>query len=456
MRRDVTRARLVRAALRSRWPQLLVTALALGGFIFAIVAGFAGTPVGSRNFGIVFVWIVWWAALMLIAVPLAGRAWCSICPIPAPGEWLQRGAVLSPTGRGLGGRRRWPTALRNIWLQNAAFVAIALFSVVILTTAHVTALVLAAVIVLATLTSLVFERRAFCRFLCPVGGFIGLYAQLAPLAVRVKDAAVCAAHTEKTCYAGNGEGYGCPWQVFPGALRKNTYCGTCVECLRTCPHDNVAVYLRPIGEDLFERSGRRLDEAFKAFIMLGSAVGYTAVMLGPWGALKAAAQSVGSVAWAVYALVFVALVLGVLPGLFLGAVVIGRRLARSTVTVRRSFVTFAYALVPLGLAAWIAFSLGFVFTNLSYVWPVVSDPMGWGWDLFGTARAQWSPYLGRTVPVLQTVVLVLGLFWASVTAHRMAAELVAGDGRPLATALHASPVVALCVALTVTLLGLLV
>ena len=56
----------------------------LVGFLFAILSGLIGTPVGNRNFGIVFVWIAWWALLILIAVPLLGRGWCSICPIPLP------------------------------------------------------------------------------------------------------------------------------------------------------------------------------------------------------------------------------------------------------------------------------------------------------------------------------------------------------------------------------------
>jgi ABC-type antimicrobial peptide transport system permease subunit len=134
----------VRALLRSRWPQFALMALTLGGFVFAILAGLAGTPVGSHNFGIVFVWIAWWALLMLLIVPLAGRAWCSVCPIPLPGEWLQRGAILKPGGRGLGLSLRWPNRLRNIWMQNAAFTLVALFSAVVLTQPQVTAVALAA------------------------------------------------------------------------------------------------------------------------------------------------------------------------------------------------------------------------------------------------------------------------------------------------------------------------
>ena len=112
--------------------------------------------------------------------------------------------------------------------------------------------------------------------------------------------------------------------------------------------------------------------------MLGSAIAYSAVMLGPWGALKSAAYSVGSAAWLIYALTFLGFALVILPGLFFVAVVAGHKLNTGEWnSVRKSFIAFAYALVPLGLAAWIAFSLSFVFANLSYLWPALSDPMGW-------------------------------------------------------------------------------
>ncbi len=59
IRYDLTQLPLVKALVKSRWPQFILQATALSGFIFAIVAGLFGTPVGSHNFSIVFVWIVW-------------------------------------------------------------------------------------------------------------------------------------------------------------------------------------------------------------------------------------------------------------------------------------------------------------------------------------------------------------------------------------------------------------
>lgn len=452
-RYELTSNRWIKRVLQSRWPQLILTIIALTGFTLAILTGLFGTQVGSRNFGIIFVWIAWWAILMLIAVPFFGRGWCSICPIPAPGEWLQRGALLRPGGkRGIGLGLRWPKRLRNIWMQNGAFVLVALFSTVVLTQPRLTGIILTAFLFVALGASLIFERRAFCRYLCPVGGFIGLYSQVAPVELRVKDPAVCASHTVKSCYIGNEDGYGCPWQVFPGGLTKNTYCGTCMECLRTCTEDNILVQVRPIGSDLSVPGGRKLDEAFKAFIMLGSALVYMAVLLGPWGFLKKAAYSIGTLGWLAYAMAFLGLVLVLLPGLFYLAVLLGRRLAGLRLSPKRQFISLSYALVPLGLCAWIAFSLSFVLTNLSYLLPVISDPFGWGWNLFGTAGVPWTPYLTGAIPGVQVLALLAGLVGSVIIAGRIASE---GTTRR-AAALQSIPVNLFSFGITFALLVLLV
>ena len=117
---ELTRYPWIKRAIRGRWVQWSVSAFMLAGFLLAILTGIFGTPVGSRNFGVIFVWIVWWAAVIILLVPLAGRLWCSVCPLPLPGEWLQRRALLRvrPGSKLHTLGLRWPRALRNIWLQN--------------------------------------------------------------------------------------------------------------------------------------------------------------------------------------------------------------------------------------------------------------------------------------------------------------------------------------------------
>jgi polyferredoxin len=450
---ELTSNSLIKNALKNRHPQLAVFVVMLVGYIFAILAGIIGTPVGSRNFSIVFVWIAWWAILILIAVPFFGRGWCAVCPIPLPGEWLQRGAVLDPPDkRPKWLNLRWPGALRNIWLQNISFLLLALFSSILLTTPYITSIVLAVMLFAAIGLSMVFERRAFCRYLCPVGGFIGLYSQAAPVELRIKDKQICVACDGKPCYNGSVNGYGCPWDVFPGGLMKNTYCGLCMECIRTCPYDNIAVSLRPFAADL-ARPSARLDEAFKAFIMLGAAMIYAGVLLGPWGALKGAAYNIGTNAWYLYVVVFLAAILIVLPVLFSFSVRLGNKgkgirnylIALNPSSPDPLFAKFSTCLIPLGLMFWVAFSLSFVLTNATYILASLSDPLGLGWDLFGTANAAWQPMLTFILAPAQTLALVGGLVWSAHTAQKVANEAKTSS----------IPVIAYCLIATLVMLWLL-
>jgi polyferredoxin len=442
---NLARIAWLRPILQSRWPQFFLRALTLAGFIFIILAGLLGSPVGSHNFAIIFVWIAWWTALKLAFIPLGGRSWCSVCPIPLPGEWLQRGGIFLKGRRRFGLGWRWPKRLRGAWLQWGAFLIIGLFSALTLTDPSITAWVLLTLLGLATGLSLIFEHRAFCTYLCPIGGFSGIYAKTAPLEVRVLDAAVCASHAQKTCYDD------CPWGLYPLGLRDSAQCGLCLECLRSCPFDNIAVNLRPFGSDLVQsRQSRRLDEAFLALMMLGSAVAFAAVFIGPWGSLKMAAFAIGSPAWLFYSLGFLGLNLVVLPALFALAVWAGQIWSGSETPLRRAMATQSQALLPLGLLAWMAFTISFAFPKFNDVFSVLSDPLGWGWDLLGTANSFKSPPALAFSPLLQALILLVGLYWSADLVCRLAKE---AEGRNVKRAL---PLLVFCLGYTLVMLWLLV
>ncbi|MFZ6029220.1 MAG: 4Fe-4S binding protein [Chloroflexota bacterium] len=417
----------LRAWLESRWPQFILRTLALVGFVFTIAVGLLGSPVGSHNFAIIIVWIAWWTALKLVFIPLGGRSWCSVCPIPLPGEWLQQGGILSK-GRGVGLNLRWPKRLKGSWLQSGAFLLIGLFSAVTLTDPRITAWVFLALFGLAAAMSLGFEKRAFCSYLCPIGGFSGIYAKTAPLEVRVIDRQICTKHSDKSCYRA------CPWGLYPVALRDSAVCGLCMECLRACPQDNLALNLRPFGEDIrslhtakrLPGSHRSLDAAFMALVMLGSALAFAAVFVGPWGGLKSAAFAIGSAGWWGYAAGFLALNLLVLPGLFGSATWLGQKLSGSRIPLQREISNQAQALLPLGLMAWIAFTVSFALPKLGYVLGVINDPLGWGWKLLGAGYTFWSPGVSRAGAPLQATLLLGGLFWSLYVARQVSADTPRG------------------------------
>jgi NAD-dependent dihydropyrimidine dehydrogenase PreA subunit len=413
-RLDLLRISWIQKVLVNRWPQFILRCLTLAGFLLIILAGLCGARVGSDNFAIIFVWVAWWTALKLVFIPLGGRSWCSICPIPLPGEWIQQASLTGRIGKRFGLNLRWPHRLRGSWLQSAGFLLIGLFSAVTLTDPRVTAWVLLGLILLAVILSLIFENRAFCSSLCPIGGFTGLYAQTAPVELRVAEPSICASHQEKTCYQA------CPWGVYPLALKDNNACGLCMECVRACPKDNLSLNLRPFGTDLLTiRPEKRMDDTFLALVMLASALAFSAVFTGPWGVLKTAAFEIGSSKWVLYGLGFLALNLLVMPGFYSLSVWLGEIWAgkpdskRPRTSFRQALAIQSRLLLPLGLCAWIAFTISFALPKIGYVLQVISDPFGWGWNLFGTAHNVWSPDISWFSPILQAAIMLVGLFWSA-------------------------------------------
>jgi hypothetical protein len=175
--------------------------------------------------------------------------------------------------------------------------------------------------------------------------------------------------------------------------------------------------------------------------MLGSAMIYAGVLLGPWGVLKDAAYNVGTRAWFIYAAVFLSIIFLVMPSLFALCVT---RFENLNIFKKR-FATLSSALIPLGLMFWVAFSLSFVLTNASYILASLSDPLGLGWNLFGTAQTTWQPMLTSILAPGQTLALVGGLIWSARTAQKAANE----------AKVSAIPVIGYCLIVTAVMLWLL-
>jgi polyferredoxin len=403
--------------VRSRSFQFLLVLPNLLVFYVLLLAGVVGHPLGSVNAAVVMIWILWWFVLIALLVPLGARAWCAMCPLPAAGEWLQRRSIVRFRGfeKPRGANRQWPGRLRNIWLQNFGFLGLAAISGLLVTRPLVTVVVVGGIGVLATVLMLRYRRRAFCVYLCPVSGFQGLYSMVAPLALRPKDTDVCDTHKPvKGCIVGSRRGdtgalgYPCPWFQSTFHLDRNNYCGLCMECVKSCQKDNLGLFWRGGRMDVALR-GR--DEAWKAFIMTALAAVYAVVLLGPYGRLKDFANVTFSGDWGGFLLQSAALILTaavVLPALYTPFAALSRRLGREA-GFWEVFVRGAFGLVPLSLAAWIAFSIPLVLVNWAYVAQVLSDPFGWGWNLLGTKYLAWRPVGSGWIPTLQAGLVVAGL-----------------------------------------------
>ena len=230
--------------LKWRPLQFVCTLPVLAVFTIVVLAGFFGTKVGGRNLGVMLTWTVWMALLTMVLVPLGGRIWCMVCPLPVLGEYLQRGATTQvrpakKIGRfnnrffGLG--LRWPKALRGPWVRMLIYLSMGTLSASMAGQPRWTATALFSLAIIAILMSPIWELRSFCRYVCPAGTFISLYSPLGRVMVRSRDIEVCRNCKERTCLRGNEKGWACPYGLCVADINRNVDCGLCMECFKSCP-----------------------------------------------------------------------------------------------------------------------------------------------------------------------------------------------------------------------------
>lgn len=449
--------------VRMRSFQFLVVLPNLCMFYLFLIAGLWGTPVGNRNIIIVFVWILWWFVLITMMMPFGSRIWCTICPLPFFGDWLQRRAVIevrpgkSPGTENtfFGLHKRWPKKLSNIWLQNFGFLLLATFSALLVTRPIVSAVVFSILFLIATGLALVYRLRTFCNYVCPISGFLSLYAMTSAVELRSVDKDTCLKCQSKACIRGSEKGWACPWNVYMGKLDRNNYCGLCWECVKSCPNDNISLFARPFS--ISDVVLRGYDEVWKACIMLVLALSYSAMLLGPWGRFKDWANISEVRDWGGFGLFGAGqalLALVIFPGLYYLSIRLAKWYARAdAVPTKELFLKYAYMLVPMGLLAWIAFSVPLIMVNGSYIISVASDPLGWGMNLFGTADFPWRPLWPEWVPFLQVPLLLAGFYYGLRGLHKVGSQLFS-DPRQLQRSLL--PPAALLLGVTIVFLKLFI
>ncbi|MBW1999683.1 MAG: 4Fe-4S binding protein [Deltaproteobacteria bacterium] len=404
-------------------------------FYLFVLSSLWGTPVGNRNIAIIFVWILWWFLLKAVFVPLGGRLWCFMCPLPAPAEWVSRrtltGVRFVPEPfRGIhhrftGLQLDWPKWTDNIWLQNFLFLALISSGIILITRPVATAFLFLSILLASILLALVYRNRVFCRYLCPVGGFLGTYSMASVTEIRAIDRETCKKHKEKSCLTGGPNGWACPWGQYVGNMKRNNYCGLCTECIKSCPKDNVGIFVRAFGSD---RVLKGYDELFNAAMMLAVAILFSITMLGPWSFIKDAAnvtETRAIVPFVVYLAFVWGLSLLILPGGFLLISRLSNGMAGGRgVNARALNLRLGYLFIPVGIFTWIAFSLPQLMVNYSYILNVLSDPMGFGWDLFGTANYPFKPFHPEWIPFIQGFLLLGGLYLSIRCTHAALEDIV--------------------------------
>ena len=269
---DLLRVKWLRRLLKSAWVPLAVQVAMLVAFALLVWGGLGVGDADDEVAGLarytnlanLLVWCCWFPLVIVGAVVL-GRVWCAVCPMELATTVASR----------IGLRRPVPAFLKSGWAITILYGAAAIVGVYTLgvhRVPHRMAVYLVALLALALTVGLVFEKRAFCSHVCPVGHLLGLYAHCSVLQWRAADAAVCNACEGKDCVAKSRRlgirRRSCTSGLYPPAIQDNRDCLLCTQCLKVCPSDNLCLAVRAPWSDLRRPLG--LTGAQLAFLAIVS------------------------------------------------------------------------------------------------------------------------------------------------------------------------------------------
>ncbi len=409
---ELTKRPWVARMLANRKFQFAIAAPTTAVFWIIVISGLVGTKDPTLNLTAI-TWYLWFC-LVFVMMVAAGRAWCAMCPFGAMGDWIQRKSFFQRTQRalGLGIKVPEPIARYGFLLSVGTFVALTwieeFFNIGGPGAPHDTSFMIAGIVLTAAVSFVVFERRSFCRYLCPLTALQGTVGSMGSAAgFRTKDRDVCLSCTTKDCMRGGENGYGCPWYTWPGSAESNLTCGLCSECYKACPNDNIGLFVQKPLTSVTAPTRRRADVSWAVLLLWGLVLYQQVNATNAYGNLEDKLNG-----WMdfphypnpVAYLVLIAALAAVTAGVVWGIAKLYGRI--STHRFRAFLGPLAYGVIPVVGADYFARQLPKFFTYISTAVPSIGHVFGAG----STASAWYNSAImnGNSLVIAQIVVMVLG------------------------------------------------
>ena len=386
------------------WPLLgLIRVVSVAVFALVVVAALFGTNKPIDNLSPTFVWIIWWVGMAYLSA-LLGNLWMLVNPWKITFEWAERLIGAQPGGAGMFRYpERWDT-----WPALVLFLAFAWVENVY--SGAATPANLGLLIVTYSVVTwggmLAFGKHRWLRYGEAFSVLFGFYARFSPTEVRVPDSRMC-----KTC----------DLECDP----SGETCVDCYECFERAGSEGHRreVNLRPYAVGLANPG--RVSTATAFFVVLALATvtfdGLTATPL--WARLQrailSAADTFGSNTGEVldtFGLVLLPVAFLVVYAAFSWSI---RQLSGEKASVNQVLRGFVFSLVPIALAYNLAHFLSLLAIQGQAIIPLASDPLGLGWDLFGTIdyRINIGIVNAKFVWFMSVAAIVLGHIIAVYIAH---------------------------------------
>jgi cytochrome c oxidase assembly factor CtaG len=364
-------------------PLLIVAAI-------VIYDGLFGPEASPLNLAGVLPWIHW-RGLVVLGLLSVGNLSCMVCPFTLPrrlaSRWLPK-------------QHHWPRALRSKWLA-VALVAVFLWAYeafALWDSPWWTAWITIGYFATAFAVDGFFRGAAFCKYVCPIGQFNFVQSLVSPLEVTVHDQQICATCRTKDCIRGRDGIPGCELDLFQPHKSGNMDCTFCLDCVQSCPHANVGLVASVPGSQLWHdrfrsgigRLGKRPDIAALVLVLVFGSFANAAGMVRPVVEWEQQMQAMLGISLRSIVTIYYLVALALAP---LAAVILASNLSRRWAGLSLSRVRiatrYAYALVPLGFAMWLAHYGFHLFTSYETVIPT-TQRFAADLGMTGLGEPQWS------------------------------------------------------------------
>jgi NAD-dependent dihydropyrimidine dehydrogenase PreA subunit len=232
-----------------------------------------------------------------------------------------------------------------------------------------TAVLVSSIVLLAMSVSLFYERRTWCRYLCPLGGLAGILSSSSVLELR-SNYGICTNDCKKhECYTGTATTEGCPMFEAPFLLKSNLNCVLCGQCVKACPKRSTMLNLRLPGYELYSMSLPDVALVWLGTILMGTQIFRGFERAGYIAALEWKQQEW----WVVSSVLILSCVaFATFFSRFAGRMVFGKSSEH-----RQNAQFIIYSLIPLAVAYEMSFHLGRLLTYGGWVPSVLGRQLGW-------------------------------------------------------------------------------
>jgi polyferredoxin len=380
----------IKAFFKSQQYPLGLQIVTLSVFSAIFLMSFWGSQSPDSNIALILVWGMW-EPLLFISWFVGARVWCSVCPMGAMNDLLNKtgikkfkvphfipryGAYISALGLGV-----------IIWAEVATDMIYSPMA---------TGFLLLSITFFAILSGLIFERRLWCRYLCPLGTLGAVYSGCSIVEWRSNNSICNTTCKDNICYKGDTFTRGCPLYQGPFSLHSNQNCILCGRCVKLCPNDSPVLNLRIPGHEMWAALKPEKVTTIFVPVILGTQIFRGIEHLSFIQQLESGFLPM----WAVYAvLLFATTVVSYFFTQISGAIAFGN-LKNSTITKGSLFI---HAITPLALAFEIVYQLNPLLTRLGHFLPTLGRQLDFNWEFWDFA------YQAESIKPWQVLLILLGM-----------------------------------------------